>query len=288
MPPSPRLLITGAAGQLGQLTVQALLARVPASEIAVTVRKPQDAAAFTALGIAARIADYKAPTSLETAFAGIERLLLISSNALGQRVAQHRNVVEAAKKTGVQRLHYTSVLHANASKLGLAEDHRRTETLITTSGLAYVLLRNGWYTENYAAGAPAALQHGALFGAAGNGRISAAARADYAEAAASTLVSAMPAQIYELAGDQSFTLAAFAAEISRLSGKDIPYKNLDQAAYETALKQAGLLAELAELLADCDAAAAQGALFDESRGLSKLLGRATTPWQDTLAKALHS
>ncbi|HTQ71283.1 MAG TPA: NAD(P)H-binding protein, partial [Acidocella sp.] len=206
MPPSPRLLVTGATGQLGQLTVQALLARVPASDIAVTIRKPQDAAAFRAQGITARIADYENPASLEAAFAGIERLLLITSNKPGQRVTQHRNVVEAAKKTGVQRLHYTSVLHADKSKLGLAEDHRQTETLITTSGLAYVLLRNGWYTENYAEGAPAAVQHGALLGAAGNGRISAAARADYAEAAALTLVSAMPAQIYELAGDQSFTL----------------------------------------------------------------------------------
>ncbi len=287
MSPSPRLLITGAAGQLGLLTVNALLARVPASEIAVTIRKPQDAGHFTTLGITARIADYDDSASLEQAFTGIERLLLISSNALGQRVAQHRNVVEAAKQAGVRRLIYTSVLHADHSKLGLAEEHRQTEALIAKSGLAFVLLRNGWYTENYAAGASAAVQHGALFGAAGDGLVSAAARADYAEAAAVTLLSAAPARIYELAGDRSFTLQDFAAEISRLSGKNIPYTNLDQVAYEAALKQAGLPAGLAELLADSDAAAAQGALFDESRALSKLIGRATTPWQETLATALQ-
>ncbi|MGE4482119.1 NAD(P)H-binding protein [Acidocella sp.] len=286
MSPTPRLLVTGAAGQLGQLTVQALLARLPAAEIAVSVRKPQDAERFTAQGITAHIADYTNPASLDAAFAGIERLLLISSNALGQRVEQHRNVVVAAMKAGVQRLHYTSVLHADASSLGLAEEHRQTEALITTSGMAFVLLRNGWYTENYAAGAKTAVQHGVLLGAAGDGRIAAAARADYAEAAAMTMLAAMPAQIYELAGDTSFTLKEFAAEISRLSGTGVAYENLDPAAYETVLKQAGLPAGLANLLADSDAAASQGALFDDHGALGKLLGRAPTPWRETLASAL--
>lgn len=288
MSPSPRLLVTGAAGQLGQLTVKALLRHAPASDIAVTVRKAQDAAVFTAQGVTAHIADYNDPASLDAAFAGVERLLLISSNAIGQRVAQHRNVVTASIKAGVTRLHYTSLLHANHSKLGLADDHLQTEAMISSSGLAFVILRNGWYTENYAAGAASAVEHGALLGAAENGRISAAARADYAEAASAALLSALPSQIYELAGDHSFTLQDFAAEISRLSGKNIPYKNLSQTDYEAALKQAGLPPAFAELIADSDAGAAQDTLFDDSHALSKLIGRATTPWQETLAAALKA
>ncbi len=284
---NPRYAVTAASGQLGQLTVAALAERAGADSVAAIVRDPARAAELFPKGVAMRQGDYTRPETLDAAFAGAERVLLISSNALGERVAQHRNAIEAAKRAGVRRLAYTSVLHADVSRLALAEEHRQTEALIAASGLSYTLLRNGWYTENYAASIPPALQHGALIGAAKEGRIASAARGDYALAAAIALLNDAGEQvIHDLAGDESYTLAGFAAELSRQAGRTIPYVDLPEAEFLVALKGAGLPDELAGLLADSDAAAAQGALFDDSRQLSRLIGRATTPFAATIADAL--
>lgn len=289
MTANPRFFITGASGQLGRLVVAVLARRVGPGAVAAIVRDPARSAALFPEGVALRQGDYERPETLRTAFAGAERLLLISSNALGVRVAQHRNVVEAAKQAGVARIAYTSVLHADVSKLALAEEHRQTEALIAASGIAFSLLRNGWYTENYAAAIPAALQHGALIGSARDGRISSAARIDYAEAAAAALIGDMDARvIHELAGDTAYTLAAFAAELSRQAGREILYVDLPEAEYRDALIGAGLPEPLAALLADSDAAAAGGALFDEGRALSRLIGRPTTPWAAAIAEALKA
>ncbi|PNG25961.1 SDR family oxidoreductase [Methylocella silvestris] len=284
----PRFFVTGASGQLGRLVVAALAERAGPQAVAAVVRDPARSAALFAKGVVIREGDYDRPDTLDAAFVGAERLLLISSNALGERVAQHRNVVDAAKRAGVARIAYTSVLHAEISKLGLAEEHRQTEALIGASGIPFTLLRNGWYTENYAAAIPAALQHGAFIGSAQGGRISSAARVDYAEAAAIALLDddAAGGAIHEFAGDQSFTLAEFAAELSRQAGREIPYADLPEAKYRAALTGAGLPAPLAALLADSDAAAAEDALFDDSRQLSRLIGRPTTPFAATIAKAL--
>ena len=205
-------------------------------------------------------------------------------------MAQHRNVVDAAREAGVSLTAYTSVLHADRSPLGLAEDHRQTEALLAGSGVPYVLLCNGWYTENYMASLPAALAHGALIGAAGEGRIASAARADYAAAAAAVLLSAedQVGRTYELAGDEAYTLAALAAEVSRQTGREIAYHDLPQADYQAALLGAGLPAGLAALLADSDAAAAKGALFDDGGDLRRLLGRPTTPWTESVRQALQA
>jgi NAD(P)H dehydrogenase (quinone) len=283
-----RLLVTGASGQLGRLVIDRLLEAVPVGQIAAMVRTSEAAAVLQARGIAARVADYDRPETLDAAFAGIERALLISSNALGRRIGQHRNAIAAAKRAGVGLLAYTSVLHADTSPLGLAADHRETEAMVRDSGMPFVLLRNGWYSENYTASIPAVLAHNALLGSAGSGRIATAARADYAAAAAAVLTTSKTVDgcIFELAGDAAFTLAEFAAEIARQSGQAIAYVDLPKAEYKAALAGAGLPEEVAELIADSAVGASKGALFDEGRQLSALIGRPTTPMAETIAMAL--
>jgi NAD(P)H dehydrogenase (quinone) len=286
----PSILVTGASGQLGRLVVDALLKTVPATRIAVTVRSAGAGTVFAARGVQVLEADYDQPGTLDKAFAGIDRLLLISSNALGQRVAQHRTVIAAAKNAGVKLLAYTSVLHADTSLLGLADEHRQTEAAIKASGIPFVLLRNGWYTENYTASIPSALAHGALLGSAGDGLISSAAREDYAAAAAAVLAAGddQAGRVYELAGDGAYTLARFAAEIAQQSGKAVGYHNLPEAEFKAVLVGAGLPEPVAALLSDSDAAASKGALFDDRRQLSRLIGRPTTPFAETVAAALKS
>ena len=181
------IVVTGATGQLGRLVIQSLLTKLPAAQIVAAVRQPERAADLAELGVQVRQADYTKPATLDAAFQGAEKVLLISSSEVGQRTAQHKNVIDAAKRAGVSLLAYTSLLHANRSPLGLAAEHQATEALLEESGLPHVLLRNGWYTENYLASIPPALQHGAYIGSAGEGRIASAARADYAEAAAAVL-----------------------------------------------------------------------------------------------------
>ncbi|WP_236426582.1 SDR family oxidoreductase [Pseudomonas syringae] len=265
-----------------------MLTRLPASQIIAAVRSPEKAADLSALGVQVRQADYAQPSTLDSAFAGADTLLLISSSEVGQRLTQHQAVINAAKNAGVKLLAYTSVLHADTSALGLAKEHRETEDYLQSSGLPFVLLRNGWYTENYVAGAPGALAHGAVMGCAGEGRISSASRLDYAKAAATVLTADedQAGRVYELAGDVSYTLADYAAELSRQSGKTLAYVDLPQAEFEAALIKAGLPDFVAQLLADSDAAAAQGALFDDSHQLSTLIKRPTTPLAATITETL--
>jgi NAD(P)H dehydrogenase (quinone) len=285
----PTYFVTGATGQLGRQVVAALLQRVPASAVLAGARDTEGEAArsLRRLGVAVRRADYADPTSLDAALEGIQRLLLISSSEIGRRVAQHRNVIDSANRVGVGLIAYTSVLHADTSALALAEEHRRTERLLEASGVPFVLLRNGWYTENYAAGIAPALAHGAVLGCAGDGRIASAARADYAAAAASVLTAdGQGGRVYELAGDEAYTLTEFAAAIAAAARKPVAYRDLPQAEYEAALVGAGIPADFAALLADSDAAAARGALNDDTRQLSVLIGRPTTPYRSTVRDAV--
>ncbi|WP_293774567.1 SDR family oxidoreductase [uncultured Pantoea sp.] len=281
------IAVTGATGQLGRKVIAALLKKVPAETIVAAVRTPARAADLAAQGLIVRQADYGQPETLEAAFAGVEKLLLISGSEVGQREAQHRAVIAAARAAGVRFIAYTSLLHADTSPLGLALEHRATEALLRDSGIPFALLRNGWYTENYAASIPPALAHHAFIGAAGTGRIASAARQDYADAAAEVMTRPDQAgKVYELAGDDSYTLAAFAAEIAAQSGEKVDYVNLSQAEFAAALKSAGLPEGLAEMLADSDAGAEKGALFSDSRQLSSLTGRPTTTWQAVIRAAL--
>lgn len=279
------IAITGAAGQLGRLVVEQLKTRLPAERLVALVRTPAKAAD---LGVAVREADYTRPETLAAALAGIDTLLLVSATEFGQRVAQHRHVIDAAKRAGVKRIVYTSVLRADQSLLSLALEHKETEALIKASGLAWTILRNGWYTENYTGSIAGALAGGVFIGSAGEGRIASAARADYAAAAVAVLTtSGHDGKTYELAGDSAWTLAELAAEISRQTGKLIPYKDLPEADYAAALKGFGLPEGFAQAIAGWDVAASQGALFDEGRQLSRLIGRPTTPLADSVAAVLR-
>lgn len=281
---STHIAVTGATGQLGRLVIDKLKARVPAATIVALVRS---AAKAGDLGVAIREADYSQPVTLDQALAGVDTLLLISGNELGQRVAQHQNVIEAAKRAGVTRIVYTSLLRADSSPLSLAADHLATERALQASGLLFTILRNGWYTENYTGAIPGALASGALIGSAGAGRIASAARVDYAEAAAVVLADQGHAgAIYELAGDDAYTLSELAAEIARQTGKPVAYHDLPEADYAATLASFGLPAPLAQAIAGWDVGAAQGALFDDSHQLSALIGRPTTPLADVVAEAL--
>jgi NAD(P)H dehydrogenase (quinone) len=285
-----RILVTAANGQLGRLTIAALLKRVPASRIVAGMRDPAAGADLKARGITVVAADYDRPDTLDAAMAGIDKVLLISSNALGRRIVQHRNVIDAAKRAGVKLIAYTSVLRADTSKLSVAVEHLPTEQMIRASGIPFALLRNGWYTENYTAAIPAAVAHGALISSARDGRIASATRADYAEAAAAVLSSAedQSGKVYELAGDEAYTLDDFAAEISRQTGKTVPYVHVTEADFKATMLGAGLPPEIAELIATSNTAAADGALFDDGRVLSKLIGRPTTPFADSIREVLQS
>lgn len=281
------IAVTGATGQLGRLVIDALLKTVNPREIVALVRDPLKARDLSTKGVVVRKANYNQPETLRSALVGIQRLLLISSSEVGQRKAQHRAVIEAAKSSGVQLLAYTSLLHADSSTLGLAVEHRDTEQALAESGLNYVLLRNGWYSENYTASVPPAVEHGSILGSAQLGRISSAAREDYADAAAVVLTGEGQAgKVYELAGDESYSLSELAVEVGKQSGKTVVYNDLPQEQYKAALIGMGLPEGFAALLADSDAAAAKGDLFDDSRQLSQLLGRPTTPIAQSVSAAL--
>ncbi|OEZ86104.1 quinone oxidoreductase 2 [Janthinobacterium sp. HH106] len=280
------IVITGATGNLGQHVIASLLASVPAANIIAAVRNPAKAAGLAAQGVQVRQADYNDGASLDAAFKGATKILLISSSEVGQRAQQHQNVIDAARRAGVSLLAYTSVLRADTSPLGLAAEHVITEAAIRASGLPYTFLRNGWYLENHTEHLAPVLEHGVVLGAAQNGRFSSAARADYAAAAAAVLVADRPQAIYELAGDHGFTLAEYAAEVARQSGKAIVYKDLPQADFKAALVGVGVPEGFAELLADSDAGAAKGGLEDHGKQLSALTGRPTTTLLDAVRVAL--
>ncbi len=283
------IAITAATGHLGRHVINQLLAKLPASQVIAVVRNPAKAADIAARGVTMRQASYTDPAGLQRAFAGVEKLLLISGNEMGQRSAQHRNVVEAAKLAGVKLLVYTSLLRADTSPLNLGPEHAETEVAIKASGIPFIILRNGWYTENYTGSIKPALANNAFVGSAGNGRIASAARADYAAAAVAALTGAAKVgHTYELAGDTAYTLADLAAEISRQTGKSIPYVNLPESAYADILLKAGLPRPYAHGIASWDVGASQGALYDDGHQLSSLIGRPTTPMAESVREALRS
>jgi NAD(P)H dehydrogenase (quinone) len=285
------IVVTGATGQLGRLVIENLLRTESASSIIALVRDPAKAIDLSNRGVHVRQADYTQPASLRAAFAGADKVLLISSSELepGQRATHHQAVIDAAIACAIKLIGYTSILHADTSPLGLAADHVQTEAMLKASAIPFVVLRNGWYTENYAISIPTALAHGALMGSAGDGRIASASRGDYAAAAALAMtLSDQAGRVYELAGDTAYTLTEFAAEISRQSGKAVTYMNLPRAQYESALVGFGLPKSVADLLAGSDAGASLGGLFDDTYQLSTLIGRPTTPMAETIAAELKA
>ncbi|MCE0828104.1 SDR family oxidoreductase [Buttiauxella sp. A2-C2_NF] len=281
------IAITGASGQLGQLVVEELLKTVAADQLVAIVRNPAKIKAFSERGVQVRAASYEDKTALVQALRGVEKLLLISSSEVGQRAVQHHNVIEAAKEAGVKLIAYTSLLHADSSPLGLADEHIATEEMLKQSGIPFVLLRNGWYTENYLASVPPALQHGAFIGSTGEGKIASATRADYAAAAAKVMtLDNQAGKVYELAGDHGWTLSELTAELTKQSGTTVVYQNLPEADFKAALLGAGLPEGLAAMLANSDAGASKGGLFEDSRQLSQLIGRPTTSLAESVRSAL--
>ncbi|MGC5248314.1 SDR family oxidoreductase [Gordonia sp. DT219] len=279
--------VTGATGKLGDAAVRALLDRgVAAADVVAIVRDPAKAAPLRTKGVDVRTADYGDPGALRAALSGVERLLLVSGSEVGQRVDQHRNVIEAAKAAGVALIAYTSILRADTSPLSLATEHVATEELLNDSGIPSVFLRNGWYWENYLASAPTAVETGTLFGSAGDGVIAAASRLDYASAAAAALVDATGGEVYELAGDEHLTYAQIAQAIAEISGRPVGYRDLAEADYAAALTDAGIPAPMAAVLADSDAGVAKGALDSDSTDLQKLIGRSSTPLAEVLRTGL--
>lgn len=277
------IAITGATGQLGQQVFANLLNTTAANQLVAIVRNPAKAEALSQKGVVVRQADYGDEAALTKALQGVDKLLIISSSEVGQRAPQHRNIINAAKAAGVKFIAYTSLLHADTSPLGLADEHVATEKMLADSGIPFALLRNGWYSENYLASAPAALEHGVFIGAAGEGKIASATRADYAAAAARVIAEDGHAgKVYELAGDHGWTLSELAAELAKQSGKNVVYQNLSQADFAAALKSVGLPAGLADMLADSDVGASKGGLFDDSHTLSKLIGRPSTSLADSV------
>jgi len=266
------IVVTGATGKFGRHAIEALLRNgIPAADI-VAVGRNIDKIAD--LGVPTRRVDYGDPESLRAAFAGADRLLFISGSEVGQRIAQHRNVIDAAKAAGLDLVVYTSIVRADTSDLMLAAEHLATEQMLIESGLPYVFLRNSWYLENY--DVAAALDRG-LVGAAGIGRISAATRADLAEAAAAVVAGqGHERQVYELGGEP-FTMGNLAAAISRESGREVTYTDLPEDKYTEVLLNAGLPEPYAAILVDADRGAAKDQLYAEGDDLARLLGRPVTP-----------
>ena len=278
--------ITGATGQLGRLVIGKLKEKVDAGSIVALVRNTEKA---KDLGVEAREFDYDKPELLTESLKGIDQLLLISGSDIGQRARQHANVVNAAKQAGVKKIVYTSLLHTGNTSVSLAEEHQPTEKAVIESGIPYTILRNGWYTENHTSSLSGVLAAGAVFGSAASGKFSSAARADFAEAAVVVLtVTGHEGKIYELAGDEAYTLAEYAAEIAKQTGKNIVYNNLPAAEYSKILESFGLPGFVAEAIAGWDVSASKGDLFDDSHTLSKLIGRPTTPLPEVVKNALSA
>jgi NAD(P)H dehydrogenase (quinone) len=281
------IAVTASTGHLGRLVIAGLLQKRSAKDIVALARSPSKAADIAALGVQVRSADYAQPATLGPALAGVQTLLFISGSEVGQRLVQHRAVVDAVKRSGVRRLAYTSILKGPRSPLALAAEHIATEKMIAEAGVPYTFLRNGWYFENYTESWGPALANGSFIGCAGQGRISAASRADFARAAAAVLTSdGYDGKSYELAGDASFTMAELAAEVSRQTGKSIGYADLPAAEHEKILVAAGVPLAFAQILVDADRHIANGALEDNSRELSRLGGQPTTSLAAAVAEGL--
>jgi NAD(P)H dehydrogenase (quinone) len=282
------LLVTAASGHLGRLVVEALLdSGTSASEIVATSRKPESISDLAGRGVEVRHADYDDPASLDAALVGVDRLLLVSGTESGRRVEQHRNVVEAAGRAGVGFVAYTSIANAAVSDLVLAQEHRGTELVIVDSGIPYAFLRNSWYLENYTGQVPGLLERGVLYGAAGDGRVSAATRADFAAAAGAVLAGeGHEGKVYELGGDHAFTMAEFAAAVGRAGGREVAYQDLSVEDFTRALVAAGLPEGYAAALADGDRGIRQGLLFTDSGDLRRLIGRPTTEVDDAIRATL--
>ncbi|MFC8421759.1 SDR family oxidoreductase [Streptomyces sp. NPDC057236] len=280
------IVVTGATGHLGRHVVDQLLGKVPAEQVTALVRSAEKAADLAGRGVRIAVADYNAPETFDGLFAAGDKVLLVSGNEFDKgRVGQHRVVIDAAKAAGVALLAYTSA--PGSLTAALADDHRGTEEALLGSGVPYVLLRNGWYHENYTENLAPVLEHNAVVAAAGEGRISSASRADYAAAAVAVLTGeGHENKTYELGGDEAWSFAEYAAELSRQTGREIVYNPVAPEALTGILAGAGVPGPMAAVLAGVDVSIEKGELVVDSGDLSRLAGRPTTPLAEAVAAAL--
>jgi NAD(P)H dehydrogenase (quinone) len=284
------IVVTGATGQLGQLVVEGLVNEVPVEQIAVVVRDPAKAARFGELGVEVRVADYSDPATLADAFKEGEKVLLISGSEVGQRVPQHKAVIDAAKNANVALLGYTSILGGPAADFELAREHQITERYLIDSGLPYVLLRNGWYHENYTQNLGQVLANGGVLTSAAEGaKIASATRADFAAAAVAVLTTeGHENREYELSGDHAWTYEEYAAEVSRQLGEEIGVNRVPGEAHREILVGAGVPDPFAAILVGVEDAISRGLLAVQTGDLAKLIGRPTTPIAHAIAEGLQA
>jgi NAD(P)H dehydrogenase (quinone) len=275
--------VTGATGQLGRLVMNNLLEKCPAAELVAVVRDSAKADDLTRKGVEVRVANYEDPASLQAAFKGLDKLLLISSSEVGKRAPQHKNVIDAAKVAGVKHLVYTSAPKATTSSLVLAPEHKATEEYLAASGVPYSVLRNNWYTENYAQTMKMARDTGAVVAATGSGRVASATRSDYAAGAAAVLCGeGHEGKVYEFSGDHAWDFNELAATISEVTGVPCVYKPVQVPDVVAGMVKAGMDEGLAGFFAAVDANIAEGCLGEATSDLSQLIGRPTTPLKDTV------
>ncbi len=279
-----KIAITGSTGQLGKLVIEQLTKLTDKNKLVALARDLEKA---KSLGIESRVFDYTKPEQLKDSLVGIEKLLIISGSEIGQRLVQHKNIIDAAKLAGVQHLVYTSLLHADSSTLSLAAEHKETEKLIKDSGITYTILRNGWYTENFLGSLSSILSSSKVFAASGSGKISSATREDYALAAAKVLTTpGHENKTYELAGDSAFNKQEFADAIAKVTNQPISFQNLSAEDYKNLLVQVGLPEGFADFLAQTDIEIEKDQLFSKSKDLSQLIGRPTTTLEEAIKESL--
>jgi len=273
------ILVTAASGQLGHLVVDALLARGASPDsIVAGARTVAKAADLADKGVRVVPLDYSAPESIDAALEGVDSVLLISGSEPGSRLAGHTNVIDAAVRAGVKKLVYTSVSHADTVELVLAPDHKATEEAIAASGIPAVLLRNNWYIENYAGDLAGAAQTGVLSAAVGDAAVAAAARVDFAEAAAVVLLEdGHTGRTYELAGPRA-TYADIAAAMGEVLGREVAYVPATPEELSARLASFGLDEGTVGFVVALDAGIAGGALDVSETDLTDLIGRPTTSW----------
>lgn len=280
------IAVTGATGHLGGLAITHLLRRgTPAEQVVALVRDVDRAGQLAALGVQVRHFDFDQPDALAEALADVDALLLVSGNALGRRAAQHRAVIDAALKAGVGKLVYTSAPHVQASVNPVAPEHKATEEALAASGLPHVILRNGWYHENYLRELEAVAETGVLLTAAGDGRVASAARSELAEAAAVVLAGPLDAGTITLTGDVAWTQEDLAADLASVLGRDIEVRHVSALQKADVLAQAGVDAGMAGFAVGVDEAIAAGELGEVNGELARLIGRQTSPLIETLRAA---
>lgn len=267
--------VTGATGAYGTLAVRHLLnLKVPAASIVAVVRNEAKAAGLKALGVDVRVAAYGDVPALTKALGGVDRLLLVSSSEVGQRAVQHQSVIDAAKAAGVKLVAYTSLSQADTSTNALAPEHKATELALRASGVPFVILRDNWYTENYANDLQHAQSSGIIAAAVGKGRVASASRTDYAEAGARVLVGEGHAgKVYELTGSTAWDYAELAKTAGEVLGRTVTFVDQTPAERKNVLLSVGLPEGIADFVTALDAGIAAGTLDKVSPDLERLLGR---------------